>query len=55
MPNDVPVWHISGSEAESDENYDVDEEEDMLEMEEGDNDVTLNNEELRNQVGRVHL
>ena len=46
---------LSGSEAESDENLDLDEEEDYLEMEAGDNDVTLNQDELRDQVGRVHM
>ena len=46
---------LSGSEVESDENLDLDEEDDYLEMEAGDNDVTLNQDELRDQVGRVHL
>ena len=46
---------LSGSEAESDENLDIDEEDDYLEMEAGDNDVTLDQEQLRDQVGRVHM
>jgi hypothetical protein len=46
---------LSGSEAESDENLDIAEEDDILEMELGDNDVTLNEEQLRDQVGRVHM
>ena len=46
---------LSGSEAESDENLDIAEEDDYFEMEAGDNDVTLNNDQLRDQVGRVHM
>ncbi|KAK7103502.1 claspin-like [Littorina saxatilis] len=46
---------LSGSEAESDENLDIAEEDDILEMELGDNDVSLSNDQLRDQVGRVHM
>ncbi|KAK7504156.1 hypothetical protein BaRGS_00004460 [Batillaria attramentaria] len=46
---------LSGSEVESDENVDLDEEDDYLELEEGDNDVDMNEEQLRDQVGRVHM
>ena len=46
---------LSGSEAESDENLDIAEEDDYFDMEAGDNDVTLNNDQLRDQVGRVHM
>ncbi|XP_060082451.1 claspin-like [Ylistrum balloti] len=46
---------LSGSEYDSDENLDIAEEDDFMEMEEGDKDVTVGEEELRNQVGRAHL
>ncbi|XP_076443090.1 uncharacterized protein LOC143281711 [Babylonia areolata] len=46
---------LSGSEeAESDENLDLDEEDDYLEVEAGDTEV-LNEDQLRDQVGRVHM
>ena len=48
-------FHDAGSEAESDENEDLDEDEDVLEMMEGDQDDVLPEHELRDQVGRVHL
>ena len=44
-----------GSEYDSDENFDIAEDEDILEMEEGDKDVQIPESELRDQVGRVHL
>ncbi|XP_029643291.1 claspin-like [Octopus sinensis] len=46
---------LSGSEYDSDENDNLDDEFDVMEEEEGDKDITLDNDELRNQVGRVHL
>ena len=46
---------LSGSEADSDEDLDLLEEEDIMEIEEGDKDKVANNEELRDEVGRVHL
>ncbi|XP_033733550.1 claspin-like [Pecten maximus] len=46
---------LSGSEYDSDENFDIAEEDDFMEMEEGDKDATVGEEELRNQVGRAHL
>ncbi|XP_061173504.1 claspin-like [Saccostrea echinata] len=46
---------LSGSEYDSDENLDLAEEDDILEMEEGDKDEVGTEEELRNQVGRAHL
>ncbi|XP_069118445.1 claspin-like [Argopecten irradians] len=46
---------LSGSEYDSDENLDIAEEDDFMEMEEGDKDQTVGEEELRNQVGRAHL
>lgn len=46
---------LSGSEYDSDENLDLAEEEDILEMEEGDKDQVGTEEELRDQVGRAHL
>ncbi|KAL5008064.1 hypothetical protein ScPMuIL_013645 [Solemya velum] len=46
---------LSGSEYDSDENLDLAEEEDIMEEELGDKDVVASEEELRNQVGRVHL
>lgn len=45
----------AGSEYDSDENLDLAEEEDILEMEEGDKDQVGTEEELRDQVGRAHL
>lgn len=46
---------LSGSEAESDEDLDLPEDEDIMEMELGDQDVAMTEDELRNQVGRAHL
>ncbi|XP_067680680.1 claspin-like [Haliotis asinina] len=46
---------LSGSEAESDEDLDIPEDEDIMEMELGDQDVAMTEDELRNQVGRAHL
>lgn len=46
---------FAGSEYDSDENLDLDEEEDVLELEEGDKDQVGTEEELRDQVGRAHL
>ena len=45
----------TGSEYESDENMDLDVEEDVLEQEAGDADDLGPEEDLRNQVHRVHL
>jgi len=44
-----------GSEYDSDENVDVDERDDILEQEAGDADDVGPEEDLRNQVHRVHL
>ena len=44
-----------GSEFDSDENLDLSDEEDILEKEAGDNDDVGTEEDLRDQVGRVHL
>ena len=46
---------ITGSEYESDENMDLDERDDILEQEAGDADDVGPEEDLRNQVHRVHL
>ena len=46
---------LSGSEAESDEDIDLAEEDDIMELEEGDKDAVANNDQLRDEVGRVHL
>ncbi|XP_064604101.1 claspin-like [Liolophura sinensis] len=46
---------LSGSEYDSDEDLDIPEEEDILMEEEGDKDINISEEELRNQVGRVHM
>ena len=47
---------LSGSEYDSDENLDLDEEDDIMEAMSGDEDMKdVDEEELRNQVGRVHL
>ena len=46
---------LPGSEAESDEDLDLAEEEDILEAEAGDRDMAgVSNEALRKQVGRLH-
>ncbi|GAB1601383.1 hypothetical protein Ahia01_000416600 [Argonauta hians] len=45
---------LSGSEFDSDENDNLDDDFDIMEEEEGDKEK-LDNDELRNQVGRVHL
>lgn len=44
-----------GSEYDSDENIDLAEEDDIMEAELGDADVTATEDELRDQVGRAHL
>ena len=46
---------FAGSEYDSDENVDLDERDDILEMEAGDADDVGPEEDLRNQVHRVHL
>ncbi|CAG2199645.1 Claspin [Mytilus edulis] len=46
---------LSGSEYDSDENIDLAEEDDIMEAELGDADVTATEDELRDQVGRAHL
>jgi len=46
---------VSGSEYDSDENMDLDEKDDVLEQEAGDDDDVGPEEDLRNQVHRVHL
>lgn len=46
---------LSGSEFDSDENDNLNEEYDVMDEEEGDQDVNLTEDQLRNQVGRVHL
>ena len=46
---------LSGSEYDSDENLDLDEKDDVMEEELGDLEDMPSDEELRNQVGRVHL
>lgn len=46
---------LTGSEYESDEDYDIDEKDDVLEHELGDDDQVYSDSELRDQVGRVHL
>ncbi|KAL8618350.1 hypothetical protein ACOMHN_047422 [Nucella lapillus] len=45
---------LSGSEAESDEDLDLDEDDDFMETEAGDQDA-INENDLRDQVGRVHM
>ena len=46
---------MAGSEYESDENMDLDEKDDILEQEAGDADDVGPEEDLRNQVHRVHM
>ncbi|CAL1527770.1 unnamed protein product, partial [Lymnaea stagnalis] len=47
---------LSGSEFDSDENLDLDEEDDILEEEEGDKEMAgVSEEMLREEVGRVHM
>jgi len=46
---------VEGSEFDSDENMDLDEKDDVLEHEAGDADDVGPEEDLRNQVHRVHL
>lgn len=46
---------VTGSEFESDEDLDLDEKDDFLEQEAGDQDDIGTEEELRDQVHRVHL
>ncbi|XP_013400066.1 claspin [Lingula anatina] len=46
---------LSGSEYDSDENVDLDEKDDIMEHESGDEDALPDDEEIRNQVGRVQL
>jgi hypothetical protein len=45
----------TGSEYDSDENVDIDEKDDFMEEEAGDVDDVGTEEDLRNQVHRVHL
>ena len=45
-----------GSEFDSDENLDLPEEEDIMELEEADKEMAnVDQEKLRDEVGRVHL
>ena len=46
---------LSGSEYGSDEDLDLDEHDDVMEEELGDLEDLPSDDELRNQVGRVHL
>jgi hypothetical protein len=46
---------LSGSEYESDENLDIAEEDDVLEMQDGDLDDVGSRKALHNQVNRIHL
>jgi len=46
---------VAGSEYDSDENVDLDERDDVLEQEAGDADDVGPEEDLRNQVHRVHM
>ena len=46
---------LSGSEYGSDEDLDLDEKDDVMEEELGDLEDLPSDDELRNQVGRVHL
>ena len=46
---------LSGSEAGSDEDVDLDERDDILEMEAGDKDDVGTEDQLREEVGKVHL
>ncbi len=46
---------LSGSDVGSDEDADLDERDDVLEEELGDQEDLPSDDELRNQVGRVHL
>lgn len=46
---------LSGSEAGSDEDLDFDERHDVLEMEQGDLDDVGTDEQLRSQIGKVHM
>ena len=46
---------LSGSEYGSDEDLDLDEKDDVMEEELGDMEDLPSDDELRNQVGRVHL
>lgn len=50
------MFVFSGSEVDSDEDLDLAEEEDIMELEEGDKDYAgMDKEKLRDEVGRVHL
>ena len=51
----VSLSVVEGSEFDSDENMDLDEQDDVLEHEAGDADDVGPEEDLRNQVHRVHL
>ena len=56
MTSQMAVFYcFPGSEADSDEDYDIDEKDDILEHELGDDDQVMSDSELRDQVGRVHL
>lgn len=46
---------LTGSEADSDENDDLDDDADVMEIEAGDLDVKLSDQALKNQVARVHM
>lgn len=46
---------LSGSEAGSDEDLDLDERDDILEMEAGDNDDVGSEDQLRSEVGKIHM
>jgi len=48
-------YYVIGSEYDSDENVDLAEKDDILEQEAGDADDVGPEEDLRNQVHRVHL
>ena len=50
-----PCFTHTGSEYDSDENLDIAAKDDILELEAGDMDDVGTEEQLRDQVGRVHL
>ena len=48
--------YLTGSEYDSDENLDLAEEDDIMEIEEGDKEAAkIDQNELRDEVGRIHL